>query len=173
MRVLRISLQCTAFVMLFLFLACASTKFSDIWKDETYQVHPTKILVINTFKDPSIRGLFQDEMVKALKDHKVDAVAKHTILPPDQVVYNIEAITAQAKEVGADTVLITKPAGSSMQSYFDTQTDVYDMKTKKLILYVSAETKRQMGSFNPQDYVSYVPSYVKDLVNQLSRLGLF
>ena len=173
MRILRLSMQFAAFIMLFIFFACASTKFSDIWKDETYQGHPTKILVINTFKDPSIRGLFQDEMVKSLKDHKVDAVAKHTALPPDQVVYNLELIAAQAKEVGADTVLITKPAGSSQHSYFDTQTDVYDMKTNKLISYVSAETKRQMGSFNPQDYVSYVPSYVKDLVNELSKVGLF
>jgi hypothetical protein len=159
--------------MLFIFLACASTKFSDIWKDETYQGPPTRILVINTFKDPSIRRLFQDKMVKTLKDHKVDAVAKYTVLPPDQVVYNTEAIAAQAKEVGADTVLITKPAGTSEHSYFNTHTDVYDMKTNKLISYVSAETKRQIGSFNPQDYVNYVPSYVKDLVNKMSKAGLF
>jgi hypothetical protein len=158
--------------MLFIFLACTSTKFSDIWKDETYQGPPAKILVINTFKDPSIRRLFQDEMVKALKDHKIDAVAKHTTLPPDQIVSDKDAIVAQAKEAGADTVLITRPAGTE-HSYFNTHTDVYDMKTNKLISYVSAETKMQMGSPNPKDYVSYVPSYVKDLVKKLSKAGLF
>jgi hypothetical protein len=160
--------------MLLIFLACApSTKFYDIWKDETYQGPPTKILVINTFKDPSIRGLFQDEMVKALKEHKVDAVTKHTVVPPDQVVYNLEAIAAQAKEVGADTVLITKPAGFSEHSYLNTRTDVYDMKTNKLILFVSAETKRPMGFTDLEGYYNYVPSYVKDLVNKLSKAGLF
>ena len=173
MKVLRSSMQFAAFIMLFLFLACTSTKFSTIWKDETYQGHPEKVLVINMFENPSIRRLFEDEMVKALKDHKVDAVAKHTTLPPDQVAYDKDAIAALAKEAGADSVLITKPAGISEHSYFNTHTDVYDMKTNKLISYVSAETKMQIGSPNPKDYVSYVPSYVKDLVNKLSKAGLF
>jgi len=158
--------------MFFLFVACTSTKFT-VWKDETYQGPPKKILVINMFKDSSIRGLFQDEMVKALKEHKVDAVTKHTVLPPDQVVYNSEAIAAQAKEVGADTVLITKPAGFSEHSYLNTRTDVYDMKTNKLISFVSAETKRPMSFTDLEGYYNYVPSYVKDLVNKLSKAGLF
>ena len=175
MRVIKLSLQFAAFIMLFIFLACApaSTKFSDIWKDETYQGPPTKILVITMFKDASIRGLFQDEMVKALKDHNVDAVAKRTVVPPDQVVYNAEAMAAQAREVGADTVLITKPAGFSEHSYLNTRTDVYDMKTNKLISFVSAETRMRMNFTDFQDYYDYVPAYVKDLVNKLSKAGLF
>ncbi len=79
MRILRLSIRFAAFIMLFIFLACASTstKFSSMWKDETYQGHPEKILVISTFQNASIRRLFQDEVVKALKDHKVDAVVRY------------------------------------------------------------------------------------------------
>jgi hypothetical protein len=71
MRVLKISLQFTAFVMLFLFMACMpqTTTFSSIWKDETYQVRPEKILVINAFKFPSNRRIFEEDFVKAL--HKL------------------------------------------------------------------------------------------------------
>jgi hypothetical protein len=154
MSALRVTQPFAAFIMVCIILGCTSTKFSAIWKDETYPGNPAKILVINTFKDPSIRRHFQDEMVKALKDRKVDAVA-------------------QAKEVGADTVLITRPAGTSGHSYFNTHTDVYDMKTNKLIAFVSAETRMQAGSPDPRDYISYVPSYVKDLVQKLSKAGLF
>jgi hypothetical protein len=173
-------MQFAAFIMLFIFLACTSTKFTDIWKDETYQGHPEKILVISTFQDPSIRRLFQDETVKALKDHKVDAVAKYFGFPPDTVVSDKDAISALAKEVGADTVLITRPAGTrrdasgtSGHSYLHTQTDVYDMKTNKLISFASAETQIREGSPDPDYYVNHVPSYVKELVNKLSQQGLF
>jgi hypothetical protein len=166
--------------MLFIFLACTSTKFTDIWKDETYHERPEKILVLSTFQDPSIRRLFQDETVKALKDHKVDAVAKYFGFPPDKIVSDMNAIAALAKEVGADTVLITRPAGTKREatdpsghSYLHTQTDVYDMKTNKLISFASAETQIREDSSDPRDYLTHVPSYAKDLVNKLSQAGLF
>jgi hypothetical protein len=180
MRVLKLCLQSAAFIMLFIFLACTSTKFTTVWKDETYQGHPKKILVISTFQDASIRRLFQDETVKALKDHKVDAVAKYFGLPPNTVVDDKDALAALAKEVGADAVLITRPAGTRLDatstsghSYLHTQTDVYDMKTNKLISFASAETQIQEGSPDPKYYLDHVPSYVKDLVNKLSQQGLF
>jgi hypothetical protein len=173
MKVSRLSIQFTAFVVLFISLACISTKFTDIWKDEAYQGHPEKVLVISTFKDPSIRRLFQDETVKALKDHKVDAVAKYFGFPPDTVVSDKDAIAALAKEVGADTVLITRPAGISAHSHINTHTDVYDMKTNKLISFASAETQIQDSSPDPRHYLEHVPSYAKDLVKSLSKAGLF
>jgi hypothetical protein len=180
MRYPRVSMQFAAFTILFILLACTSTKFSALWKDETYQGRPKKILVISTFQDPSIRRLFQDETVKALKDHHVDAVAKYFGFPPDTVVSDKDAIAALAKEVGADTVLITGPAGTKREApgtsghpYLHTQTDVYDMKTNKLISFASAETKIREGSPDPHDYLDHVPSYAKDLVNKLSQAGLF
>jgi len=179
MRVLRLSMQFIAFIMLFIFLACASTstKFSSMWKDETYQGHPEKILVISTFQNASIRRLFQDEVVKALKDHKVDAVVRYFGLAPDKVVPDKDAIAALAKEVGADTVLITGPAGTKMDASghpcINTHTDVYDMNTNKLISSADAETKIQEGSTDPRHYLDQVPPYAKDLVNTLSKAGLF
>jgi hypothetical protein len=182
MKVLRLSLHVAASIMVFILLACTSTKFSALWKDEAYQGPPKKILVINTFQDPSIRRLFEDEMVKALKDHKVDAVVQYTVMPPDTVVSDKDAIAAQAKEVGADAVLITRPVGArrdptgtgtSGDSYLNTQTDIYDMKTNKLISFASAETQIRESSTGSHHYLKQVPSYVKDLVDKLSKAGLF
>ncbi len=176
MRVLRLSMQFAAFFMLFIFLACTATKFTDIWKDEAYQGHPEKILVISTFKDSKIRRLFQDETVKALKKHNVDAVTKYFGLAPDEVVSDMIAIAALAKEFGADTVLITGPAGTKKDTsghlYLNTRTDVYDMKTNKRISSASAETQIREDSPDPRQYLDQVSSYAEDLANNLSRAGL-
>jgi hypothetical protein len=185
MRSLRLSSQLSLFFMLFLFIACASTKFSTIWKDEAYQGHPKKILVINTFPNPSTRRVFEDEIVKELKERRVDAVASYTDMP-NEVVSDKNAIAAQAKEIGADTVMINKLIGLTKSEtataggysytgrvytdvYIDTQTDIYDMNSNKLVSSVSAATWIQ-----PDDpYSKQIKSFVKDLVSQLSRLGFF
>jgi hypothetical protein len=166
--------------MLFVSLSCVSTKFSAVWKDETYQGRPAKVLVLSTFRDPKIRRLFQDETVKALKDHKVDAVAKYFGFPPDEVLSDKNALPAMAQEYGADTVLITRPAGTtrdatdkSGRAYLNTHTDIYDMKTNRLISFASAETRIQEDSPDPRHYLSHVPSYARDLVQKLSKAGLF
>jgi hypothetical protein len=185
MRGLRISLQFAAAITMFLFMACASTstKFSTIWKDETYQVQPEKILVISTFQNPATRWTFEDELVRALKNRRIDAVMSYTVMPdmPAPVLVDKDAIEAKAQEVGADTVLINGPVGRtaelSMDAYgtsrihinINTLTEVFDMKSNRLIMSASAETWVRNGI----PYTILVQSYVKDLVNKLSQLGLF
>lgn len=179
MRILKVFLQFAALVIFFLFMACTSTKFTAVWKDDTYQGHPEKILVINSFKDPANRRVFEDAFVKAIKDRRIDAVVSYTVMP-DPAVSDMDTIAAKAKEVGADTVLINKPVGTSHRetdSYFgtytdmyvNTKTDVYDMKSNKLVLSVTAETWIREGV----PYTDLMKSFVKDLVNRLSRVGLF
>jgi hypothetical protein len=167
-------------MMLFLFLACASTKFPIIWKDETYLGHPKKILVINSFPNPVNRRLFEDELVKTLKDRGIDAVASYPVMP-NPLVSNETAIAAQAKKAGADSVLINRPLGTRTAEsgghgnvyyedlFISTQTDVYDMKSNRLILSVSAETWIRQDT----PYSSRIHSYIKDLVDMLSQEGLF
>jgi hypothetical protein len=176
MRVLRILLQFATFVMLFLFVACASTKFSAVWKDETYHGHPAKVLVINAFPSSATRRLFEEEFVNALKDRRIDAVASYTNMP-DPIVSDMSVIAAQANAVGADAVLINKPLGTTQGEtsgaggmtyrdvYVNTQTDVYDMKSNKLIMSATAET--WISQSDP--YPAQIRSYVKNLIQKLSR----
>lgn len=182
MKVLRISLPFAAFVMVSILIACATTKFSAIWKDETYQGRPEKVLVINAFPSPASRRLFEEEFVKALKDRRIDSVVSYTAMP-DPIVSDMNAIAAQARAVGADTVLINKPLGTTQGEtsgpsgmgmtygmtykdvYVNTQTDVYDMKSNKLIMSATAETWINQG----KPYPAQIQSYVKDLVNKLSK----
>jgi hypothetical protein len=182
MRVLRISLQCTAFVMLFLFTACTkpTTNFSSIWKDETYQVQTEKILVINSFREPGYRKQFEDGFVTALKDRRIDAVVSYRVMP-DIVLVDKDAIAVQAKAVGADIVCINRLLGTEQKNfwvsadgtdeyklYINTQTDVYDIKSNRLVFSVSAETLIQKREL----YADQIQSYIKDLVNMMSQAGL-
>jgi hypothetical protein len=133
-----------------LLVACAETKFTSVWKDEAYQGLPAKIMVIGGSNTPAIRRLFEDEFVKELKEHETDAIVSYTVLP-DQSLADKGAIIASAKEVGADTVLITKAVGRRtgptggpwevyQSEYVDTETNIYDVKSGELVWTASSET---------------------------------
>lgn len=209
MRILKVHLQFAAFVMMFLFMACstAPTEFSAAWKDEAYQARPGKILVISAVKNSMVRRLYEDVLVKALKDRKIDAIVSYISMTdemvadknpsatlanalnamPDPVVSDKKTIAAQANSVGADAVLISKPRGYEIEvntgvtgapsvtggyttdRYARMQTDIYDMKSDRLVLTVLATIWIREG----EPYDKIVQSHVKDLVNELSQMGLF
>lgn len=168
--------------MLFIFLACASpsTKFSSLWEDKTYQGHPKKILVINAFPNPANRKIFEDEFVEALKERGADAVVSYTVMPDPIVsdkntIADEETLRCCIQDVGADTVLINKPVGKTMGQFAGaaytyenivTQTDIYDIKSNRLVLSVTAETRKQ-----DMPSSALIKTYIKDLVDKLSQQG--
>ncbi len=172
MKALRLALRLGLIIMFLSFTACTSTKFV-IWKDSTYQGHSEKILVVDSFQNPSTRKIFEDEIVKSLQDRGIDSVVRYAAAH-DPLLSDKDAITAQAKEAGADAILVIKPVGTRMgiagtvDMFINTQTDVYDAKSGKLILIATAETQIPEGKPSPR----LVQAFVKDLVNHLSRSGL-
>jgi hypothetical protein len=167
MRLMRLSSQLCAFLMIFLFIACSSTKFPSIWKDPTYKGHPEKILVISTFPYPGTRKLFEDQLVKTLKDNRIEAVVSYTVIP-DPIVSDQDALVAQAKETDVDTVLINSPVAAGMDEfgaykYLKTQSDVYDLKSDRLVFSASAELWIRQG----EPYVPQIQNYIQDLVHKL------
>jgi hypothetical protein len=175
MRFIKSSTLLTVTVIFFLFLACAttSTKFSYLWKDKTYHEHPEKILVISAWPNPDTRKTFEDEFVMAVKDRKVKAVMSYTTMSyPVASDMDAIAFSDKAKEVGANTVLIDRRLGSTMKDdgvYVNTQTDVYDMTSNKLIFSTTAVTWVRLGI----DDTVLIKSYIKDLLKKLSHEGLF
>ena len=100
-----------------LLTACAATQLTAVWKDASYMGHPTKVMVIGVAKNPLNRRLFEDEFVVQLKSHGVDGVASYTVLT-DKLQDDQEAIEAKVKELGADSVLITRLVSKKIvQSY--------------------------------------------------------
>jgi len=87
--------------------ACASTQLDETWKDPSYQAHPGRIMVIGMAKNPLKRRLFEDEFVRQLNAWGSDAIASYTVLP-DKEQNDQKIIAEKLRELGADTVLITR-----------------------------------------------------------------
>jgi hypothetical protein len=178
MRAFRKSLPLATFLLLVVLGACTSTKFSAVWKDETYEGRPGKILVISSFQNPAIRRIFEDDLVQSLKDRGTDATVSYNVIT-NPAASDKNVIASHAKGLGADAVLINKPLGTRTQEivgfgtyedvYISTQTDVYDMQSNRLILSVTAETWLRQDV----DYALHIHSYVKDLIAKLSKQGIW
>jgi len=178
MRTIQKSFWASMVAVSILFTACAATKFTSIWKNETYQGHPVKIMVIAVSNTPATRRVLEDAFVKELKGYETDAIVSYTALP-DQLVADKGAINAKAKEVGADTVLITKavgrktgttgsPWGVYEDEYINTETNIYDVKSGKLIWTASSETWiKETASAG-----SRIRAFVKVIVRRLSEQEL-
>ena len=87
--------------------ACATTQPSAVWKDPSYQGHPRKVMVVGVAKKSVTRRIFEDEFVRQLKAHGMDAIASYTVLP-DELQKDHAAIADKVEQQGADTVLITR-----------------------------------------------------------------
>lgn len=87
--------------------ACATTQLNAVWKDPGYQARPARIMVIGVARNPINRRLFEDEFVSQLRARGTEAIASYTILP-DRQQDDHEAIAAKVKELGADSILITR-----------------------------------------------------------------
>lgn len=97
--------------------ACATTQPSSVWKDPAYQSRPGKVMVIGVAKNPLNRRLFEDEFVVQLKARGADAIASYTVIS-DRQQDDQAAIAEKVKELGADTVLITRMVSKkSVQVY--------------------------------------------------------
>ncbi|HET6365222.1 MAG: hypothetical protein ACM30F_03870 [Nitrospirota bacterium] len=178
MRIMQKAFWILAVAVSILLAACATTKFTSVWKDETYQGHPAKIMVIGVSNTPAIRKLFEDEFVKELKDHETGAIVSYTALP-DQSLADKGAIITKAKEVGADTVLITKavsrrtgtgggPWEVYQEEYVDTETSIYDVKSGELVWTASSETWVNENASE----MSRIREFVKVIVKRLSEQKL-
>ncbi len=190
MKIVRLSALFASFLLLALLGACSATKFTSLWKDENYKGRPGRIMVIGALENPASRRLFEDELVKELKGRKVEAVASYPVLP-DPSASDRNAAAVQAKELGADIMIISKQVGKrkvtaedkvpeSFQSfqivpfsyddiYITIETNVYDVKTNSVILTAVAETWIREGV----TYLTHIRPFVKSLVKKLSQQGLF
>jgi hypothetical protein len=89
-------------------LCCSPTKFVNAWRDSSYQGHPRKVLVHSVGRNPTVRTIFENELVEQFGQHGVDALASHTFLPESAVV-NREAVKRLVEAKGCDALFIAGP----------------------------------------------------------------
>ena len=90
-----------------LLAACASTQLNATWKDPAYEGSPGKVMVIGVAKSSVKRRIFEDEFVRQLNAWGTEAIASYTVLP-DKEQNDRAAIAKKVRELGANTVLITR-----------------------------------------------------------------
>ena len=100
-----------------LFAGCATTQVLSVWKDPSYQAHPAKVMVIGVAKNPIYRRMFEDEFTQQIKAHGSEAIASYSVLS-DKLQEDQGAIAAKVKELGVDTVLITRMVSSKTVQYY-------------------------------------------------------
>lgn len=166
---------------LLLMVSCSSTtltRFSSVWRDEAYQGHPVKIMVVCIPNGLADRRIFEDELVGDVTKHGAEAVASYSVLL-DSSVTDTNAISMQAESAGADAVLTSEvmsteasavefPWERNEDSYINIQTNLYATKANRLVWTASTRTWQRQGLF---DKVA-MRSVVRSITKKMSQQGL-
>lgn len=105
---LRMSLAWIVAVSAAFLVSCATTQVVNVWMDEGFKGKKiSKALVIGVTPKEETRKLFEDTFSRKLKERGVDAVSSYTVLPRGSMPEK-ETVVAKVKEIGADSVLVTK-----------------------------------------------------------------
>lgn len=105
---LRMNLAWLVAVPVVFLVSCAATQVVNVWMDDGFKGRKiSKTLVIGVTPKEETRKLFEDTFSRKLKERNVDAVSSYTVLPQGSMA-DKETIVAKVKQLGADSVLVTK-----------------------------------------------------------------
>lgn len=113
--------RCAVLICSALLTACATTELTFVWKNDKYTGGPVRsIAVVGLSQKPAVRDLFEDEFVRELKAHGVDAVPSYTVLLSHELA-DRELAIAKIKTLDTDSVLATRLLNRKMvQTYAPT-----------------------------------------------------
>ena len=107
-------------VLLMILTACATTKLSGTWKDESLSGKKfQKLLIIGAAKQQQVRELFEDEFIRQLEAQGVKAIPSYTLIPAEKML-DKETIVSHIAENRIDAVLITRLTGSKGEREMET-----------------------------------------------------
>jgi hypothetical protein len=181
-------------VFAFLNISCASTTVTDVWKDQNYQGKAQKILVIMAAKSPDMREIFEGRFAAELENRGNNAIQSYKIIPAEEFT-DKELVKSRIKSSDADTVLISRLVDTkTMESYSpglvyhdwwgyynivsanygytrDVQvsyieTNLYDVKTGKLIWSGHSKTERTEGE------QQLINTFIRIVIRKLASAGV-
>lgn len=119
----RVSCSLILFIAVLVLNSCASTTLTSVWKDENYRIGNIKKVLIVVFSEkPAFRRFFEDEIQSQMTPFGIDAISSYTVIL-DENLFDKEFVAAQAKDLGADAVLITRLVDKTkIQSYVPPET---------------------------------------------------
>ena len=97
------------FGLLCLVAGCSTTKSIGTWKDPNIRGDKYKnVAVIGVTARDGIRRIYEDEFVKQLAVHGINAMPSYTMFALQNVEGNRGKIKAQMKEKGVDAIIVTR-----------------------------------------------------------------
>jgi len=115
---MNIKVKIVLVLMLLAATSCMATRFSDVWKDESYRKGPVNnVLVIALLPSPETSKMVEDETAKQLRAHGINTVlgyAEFSGKLPSR-----EVVLSRLGKLGVDSVLVTKLSGKETKSYQD------------------------------------------------------
>ena len=89
--------------------ACASTKLTAVWKDDTYTETLQKIMVVVVLDNPVNRKIVESALVQELKQNGVEAIASNMALGSKEL--SEKNVTEAAKENQVDGLMAVRLTG--------------------------------------------------------------
>jgi hypothetical protein len=120
-------------LMVFVFLSvlisgCMATRFSNVWKDPSYEKGPVKsILVVAILRTPERTKMVEEEMARQLRSHGVSAVLSCVEFEGKEP--SKDFIMSQCGRLGVEAVLVTRLEGLQYKSR-DTYPDSFGAVTQ-------------------------------------------
>ncbi|UCD36160.1 MAG: hypothetical protein JSU90_04845 [Nitrospiraceae bacterium] len=179
--------------VLILVSSCAATKLASTWKDSSYQGDIKRVFVIGAAQNPGMRRIFEREFATELKSHGLYAVPSHEYIPQDTML-DKDAIVSKVRELDMDTVLVTRlldkkrivqdipgyytswpqyykagyqsscPRGSRCDDVVALETNLYEVKTEKLVWSALTKTFIEDGTY--QLIREFVQVIMENLMNE-------
>jgi hypothetical protein len=172
--------------------SCATTDLTSVWKDDNYTGKVDKIFIIGAAQKPGIRKMFEREFVNQLKSQGIYAVASNEYIPEDKML-DKDAIVSKIRELDVNSVLITRllerkhivrqipgyysnwlryykesyesscPRGYNCEDIAAIETNLYEVKTEKLIWSAISETDVKGGSY------TLIKEFITSIIKGLSE----
>ena len=102
-----------------LLASCATTEIKSVWSDASYQGGPLlKVVVMGLAKDQTMKRLYEDEFVRQLKEHGVQAIPGYSVIPQEKM-GDETYVSEKIKELGVDATLVTRLVDKkTIQTYY-------------------------------------------------------
>jgi hypothetical protein len=153
------------------FTGCATTEVTSVWKDESYQGKPRKVLVNAIVKQQRNRRIIEDEFVAHFRSRGIDAVPSYVIFPGEEPVKK-EVMDEKLKAQGFDTLLLTHLTGSKREQVQVPGTVTYQPMYPGM--YQPAPYYHTWpGYYNTGYTATYSPSYMAEQEYVMAEANLY
>jgi hypothetical protein len=144
---------------------------TSVWKDESYQGKPRKVLINAIVKQQRNRRIIEDEFANYFRSRGIDAVPSYAVFPGDEPVKK-EVMDEKLKAQGFDTLLLTQLTGSKREQVQVPGT-VYYQPMYPGMYQPAPYYHTWPGYYNTGYTAVYSPSYVTEQAYVMAEANLY